>query len=311
MIKVDFCGEEIEIKQPIKNYNELLSKIKSEFLLNDEEVKGLSLYYIDEKYNKNKLLPQNFQKFNKTSNKKIEIDVQENSMIYNECLNLNDDENNNEDINNIINNNSNKFVNNQILNKNNDDDVNIEHFIIKDNEEEENINKSLVLSKIIQDTKNKMEQKKLEESIHLNNNINNLNNNNINNNINNINDLNTDKNDMLEKLKNLNIDFIQENENFEKNKNKETFQKKIEKNFNEFKNDIINSTLVTSSKYSMINLSNYSNVIHNNIRCNGCNMFPIIGIRYCCSVCNSNFCSDCEQKIKHTHPLFKIKKPAA
>ena len=40
-----------------------------------------------------------------------------------------------------------------------------------------------------------------------------------------------------------------------------------------------------------------------NIRCDGCNMLPLIGQRYQCSTCKDyDLCSSCQQK-GHEHPL--------
>ena len=50
--------------------------------------------------------------------------------------------------------------------------------------------------------------------------------------------------------------------------------------------------------------------IHNGIACDGCNMNPIKGLRYKCSICHEfNYCQLCEELLgeKHEHPLFKLK----
>ena len=52
--------------------------------------------------------------------------------------------------------------------------------------------------------------------------------------------------------------------------------------------------------------------IHYGIKCNNCQLFPIIGCRYKCSICdNINFCEKCEKKIgfSHSHPLIKMNTP--
>ena len=50
---------------------------------------------------------------------------------------------------------------------------------------------------------------------------------------------------------------------------------------------------------------------HENYVCDGCDMNPIVGVRYKCSVCqNYDLCENCEAKDVHQqHPLVKIKKP--
>jgi len=42
--------------------------------------------------------------------------------------------------------------------------------------------------------------------------------------------------------------------------------------------------------------------------CDGCQMHPIIGIRYRCTVCNNfDYCETCEKTLEHPHPFIKIK----
>ena len=51
--------------------------------------------------------------------------------------------------------------------------------------------------------------------------------------------------------------------------------------------------------------------IHNVI-CRGCSAFPIRGVRYKCTVCNSfDYCEECEMKhaIMHKHPFYKVRFP--
>jgi len=54
-----------------------------------------------------------------------------------------------------------------------------------------------------------------------------------------------------------------------------------------------------------------ANTVHENFICDGCNMTPIKGIRYMCSVCsNYDICDQCEQKGVHSqHAMLKIRKP--
>jgi sequestosome 1 len=49
-------------------------------------------------------------------------------------------------------------------------------------------------------------------------------------------------------------------------------------------------------------------VVHQGVECDGCQVSPIVGHRYKCSVCQDfDFCSNCEEKIDHLHPFLKIK----
>ena len=53
-------------------------------------------------------------------------------------------------------------------------------------------------------------------------------------------------------------------------------------------------------------------ILHYGVKCDGCGMFPIIGCRYKCAVCEDfDFCEGCEKKLgeKHSHPLYKINEP--
>ena len=57
---------------------------------------------------------------------------------------------------------------------------------------------------------------------------------------------------------------------------------------------------------------NSNKIVHPGVRCDGCGVFPIVGCRYKCSVCdNFDYCENCEKKLgqEHNHPLFKINEP--
>lgn len=48
--------------------------------------------------------------------------------------------------------------------------------------------------------------------------------------------------------------------------------------------------------------------VHRRVRCDGCNVFPIVGIRYKCTVCpDYDYCQECEQSKEHNHTFLKIK----
>ena len=51
--------------------------------------------------------------------------------------------------------------------------------------------------------------------------------------------------------------------------------------------------------------------MHEGIECDGCQAFPIQGIRYKCSVCgNVDLCEACEDAGVHSeHTLLKIRRP--
>lgn len=51
-------------------------------------------------------------------------------------------------------------------------------------------------------------------------------------------------------------------------------------------------------------------IIHLGVTCDGCSVFPIVGIRYKCSKCpDFDFCEKCEATLEHPHDFIKIKKP--
>jgi len=50
--------------------------------------------------------------------------------------------------------------------------------------------------------------------------------------------------------------------------------------------------------------------VHRCVKCDGCGVFPIVGIRYKCYVCpNFDFCEKCEVNKEHDHPFIKFKQP--
>ena len=49
---------------------------------------------------------------------------------------------------------------------------------------------------------------------------------------------------------------------------------------------------------------------HDRVRCDGCSVFPLVGVRYKCAVCEDfDFCEKCEENVNHPHPFLKIKTP--
>ena len=119
-----------------------------------------------------------------------------------------------------------------------------------------------------------------------------------------------------ENLENLEKSLKKSNiEEYKKDKDEEkefenNIQNIIESNIDNIKKDVLNSVILEVSK-SKINKKNHNRkeVIHNGIKCNGCGMDPIIGIRYKCIECdNFNFCEKCEEIGGHPHLFYKIKK---
>jgi len=51
-------------------------------------------------------------------------------------------------------------------------------------------------------------------------------------------------------------------------------------------------------------------VVHECVRCDGCQKKPIVGVRYKCAICHDfDFCEECEAKNIHPHPFLKIRRP--
>jgi len=117
----------------------------------------------------------------------------------------------------------------------------------------------------------------------------------------------------------ININSVRQSIVLENNFNEEfnlTLSKIINENLENAKKDILNSTLKTTNdiinKMKRSSISN-NNSIHLGVRCDGCNMAPIIGHRYKCTVClDFDYCDDCEEKLSenHSHPFVKLRKPS-
>jgi hypothetical protein len=52
-----------------------------------------------------------------------------------------------------------------------------------------------------------------------------------------------------------------------------------------------------------------SEAVHGRVSCDGCGVFPVVGIRYKCYVCpDFDFCEKCEATQEHPHPFIKLRK---
>lgn len=101
-------------------------------------------------------------------------------------------------------------------------------------------------------------------------------------------------------------------------------KKVIEKNIKTFKINLVKQIsdlslkeidrLLRLEQKSSLNtkLSYKKNIsVHTNIMCDGCNINPIVGSRYKCSICKDfDFCEDCENNnFDHNHVFIKIRSP--
>ena len=65
-----------------------------------------------------------------------------------------------------------------------------------------------------------------------------------------------------------------------------------------------------NSKLACTRPKEVSLVVHEHVRCDGCQRKPIIGTRYKCVICHDfDFCEECEAKDTHPHPFLKIRRP--
>lgn len=56
---------------------------------------------------------------------------------------------------------------------------------------------------------------------------------------------------------------------------------------------------------------NANQVVHANVACDGCNVSPIVGPRFKCSICkNFDYCQTCEERRGHEHAFLKIANPS-
>jgi len=67
--------------------------------------------------------------------------------------------------------------------------------------------------------------------------------------------------------------------------------------------------LKTWERGEKVSRSSSNQYVWSSITCNGCKMFPLIGQRYKCTICdNYNLCSTCQNK-GHEHPLELEQQP--
>jgi len=124
-------------------------------------------------------------------------------------------------------------------------------------------------------------------------------------------DCNSNKEISNEEILNINKvnsdDKISTKNDNENNQNKDLKTNSVEdiNNFTSYFEDEKINTSQTST-------SAITKSIHLNIGCDGCNVCPIIGDRYKCTVCKDfDYCEKCEDMNKdvHTHPFIKIRNP--
>ena len=308
MITINFFGDKTKIKPP-KNYKNLVKLVQKNFQVSDEEIKSMLITFNDPIDNERaRLLPQIYDNFLKNSDKNIYIDFIET------LLKKKDDfppQNNFNQINN--NNDINYFnFNYEHLNKND----NFNKIEINEKNEEKELKDKELEKKEEKELKDKELEKKEEKEL-----------------------FNEQEKAYKKHTENKQLNqIIIENKNNQDSNLKDNIDKIISNYLNKFKNDVLQETILetkllsqeskiqlmknnqrkenlknlNSDKKYDINASNRNicETIHSGIKCDGCGMYPIKGLRFKCLVCPSfNFCYNCEENEDHEHPFYKIRFP--
>jgi hypothetical protein len=101
----------------------------------------------------------------------------------------------------------------------------------------------------------------------------------------------------LEKEKSLMIEYITK-----------AVEENINMNIEKIKDQLIKQTIEDSTKALLNKEDVKKETVHKGVTCDGCNVGPIVGNRYKCTVCfNFDLCQNCEDKGDHLHPLIKYK----
>jgi len=94
---------------------------------------------------------------------------------------------------------------------------------------------------------------------------------------------------------------------------KNLIQRELESAAKETFMDLMKSQNVAEADSAMINTNvpEKNEIEHTGIACDGCEVEPILGVRYKCSVCkNFDYCNNCEENMDHPHPFLKIRNPS-
>ena len=116
------------------------------------------------------------------------------------------------------------------------------------------------------------------------------------------------------------IRFQNDDNNIENDEDNKKIVDIIEKNFETFKENLINESNIQSTQIVMESKLKFEDKqdietpnsveVHKGSVCNGCGEFPIIGIRYQCVECKDfDYCEKCheEKKYIHKHPFYKLR----
>jgi len=93
---------------------------------------------------------------------------------------------------------------------------------------------------------------------------------------------------------------------------KKKLEKKLDKTLKKLKEKLLRKMVKKYEKLAKNqSKSVFSDMVHEGVACDGCNVSPIKGIRYKCTVCrNFDYCEKCEENnVQHDHTFLKIKRP--
>ena len=333
MITINFFGDKTKIKPP-KNYKNLVKLVQKNFQVSDEEIKSMLITFNDPIDNERaRLLPQIYDNFLKNSDKNIYIDFIETLLKKKDDFppqNNFNQINNNNDINFFnfndehLNQNDN-FKKIEINEKNEEKELKDKEIEKKEEKEEKELKDTELKKKVEKELKDKEREKELDKAKSQ---------------MKQLNELFSEQEKAYKKYtenKQINQIIIENNNNQDSNL-KDNIDKIISNYLNKFKNDVLQETILetkllsqeskiqlmknnqrkenlknlNSNKKYDINASNRNicETIHSGIKCDGCGMYPIKGLRFKCLVCPSfNFCYNCEENEEHEHPFYKIRFP--
>ena len=111
-------------------------------------------------------------------------------------------------------------------------------------------------------------------------------------------------NSSLNNNKNNNSNYVYDNIN---NNSIKDNNKNIDSNYiyNSINNNRIRDNNISNKKRNENDIQ-IENIIFES-KCSSCSVYPIEWVMYYCDKCDMHFCEECNNKVRHNHPLLKIK----
>jgi len=289
-IEINFY-DDIKIIRGAENFSSLKERVSKLYLLEPSDVEELCFTYLDE--DKDKISISNENDFNLAKNVqdlKINIEISEKSKLFKSELFLSK-------TNSIEEKNKQNASTKELIEKEIAEKQKALEEIMKKEEQAKKEKEELVR---LEEEKNKLEiEQKLKE-----------------------------EKEKLEKEKKEYEEKVKEEENKRKNLLEEEETKRqiiteiinntVQEKLEVLKKDLIEQT-VKASLHNIENIFNGENpfksevpkeVVHHGVRCDGCGVFPIRGIRYKCTECHDfDYCSTCEEvnSTSHKHSFIKMR----